>query len=301
MPEIPELEVLRAQLSKDVVGRKVKAVALTTGKTVPAHKDVKSFRGLLEGRTIKQVGRLGRALTFPLDGGDTLVMDLGRQGVLERPRSAKDAKTKHTVAVLTFATGADLRVVDPAGEVRLEVASAPAPEEPVTVNMFAARLSVGGDGLATRHQVPPLAQRGLDYLEDQFGWDRFARVLQFKKMPLKTVLLDQEVVSGLGDVVIDEALAQAGLVPDRPSEQISSIEARRLHRAIGDAIAEILKAGGATTTAYPFRDLEGRPGSFGGEALVTDRLGAPCRTCRTPLTTLGSGAATAVGCARCQS
>jgi formamidopyrimidine-DNA glycosylase len=301
MPEIPEVEVLRGQLGKDLVGRKFKTVAVNSGKVVAWHKDVKSFRNMLEGRTCKSVGRLGRALVVGLDGGSSLVLDLGRGGLVHRPKSAKDAKPKYTVAVLSFTQGHDLRVVDPHGDVQLAVCTPPAEGATPSLNVFAARLAIGGDGLATRKQVPYLAQVGLDCVEDQYGWDRFASVLTYKKMPLKDLLMDQQVIAGLGPVICDEALYQSGLVPDRRSDSISTIEARRLHRAIGELVTEITKLNGATTAAYPFYDLEGRPGGYGPDAMVTDRLGQPCLTCRTPLRTLGTGTATSVGCARCQS
>jgi len=109
MPELPEVETLRQDLSREVVGRKVKAVSVANGRSVRRHPSAKHFRALLEGRTIKSVGRLGKYLLLTLDSGDTLVVHLGMSGQLLRVKSVKDAKPKHTHVVITFTQGGELR------------------------------------------------------------------------------------------------------------------------------------------------------------------------------------------------
>ena len=113
MPELPEVETLRQDLSREVVGKKIKAVAVANGRSVRRHPSAKQFRGVLEGRTIKSVGRLGKYLLMTLDNGDTLVVHLGMSGQLLRVKSAKDPKPKHTHVVITFTQGGQLRFVDP--------------------------------------------------------------------------------------------------------------------------------------------------------------------------------------------
>ena len=113
MPELPEVETLRQDLSREVVGRKIKAVSVANGRSVRRHPSAKHFRALLEGRTIKSVGRLGKYLLLILDSGDTLVVHLGMSGQLLRVKSAKDPKPKHTHVVITFTQGGELRYVDP--------------------------------------------------------------------------------------------------------------------------------------------------------------------------------------------
>src|SRR6516165_8886675 len=113
MPELPEVETLRQDLSREVVGRKVKAVSVANGRSVRRHPSAKHFRALLEGRTLRSVGRLGKYLLLALDSGDTLVVHLGMSGQLLRVKSVKDAKPKHTHVVITFTQGGELRYVDP--------------------------------------------------------------------------------------------------------------------------------------------------------------------------------------------
>ena len=92
MPELPEVETLRQDLAREVVGRKITAVSVANGRSVRRHPSATHFRALLEGRTIKSVGRLGKYLLLTLDNGDTLVVHLGMSGQLLRVKSVKDPK-----------------------------------------------------------------------------------------------------------------------------------------------------------------------------------------------------------------
>ena len=105
MPELPEVETLRQDLSREVPGKKIKTVAVANGRSVRRHASAKHFRAPLEGRTIKSVGRLGKYLLMTLDSGDTLVVHLGMSGQLLRVKSVKDPKPKHTHVVITFTQG----------------------------------------------------------------------------------------------------------------------------------------------------------------------------------------------------
>ena len=82
MPELPEVETLRQDLAREVVGRKIKSVSVANGRSVRRHPSAKAFRALLEGHTIKSVGRLGKYLLLTLESGDTLVVHLGMSGQL---------------------------------------------------------------------------------------------------------------------------------------------------------------------------------------------------------------------------
>jgi len=231
MPELPEVETVRASLARDLVGRKVKAVAVTNGRVVRRHKTAKDFRTLLEGRTIKTAQRLGKNLVFALDNGTHLVVHLGMSGQLLRSHGPKDVKPKHTHVVISFTQGGELRYVDPRTFGEMYVSIPPPEGTPVEISKFA-RLSIGGDGMAIRMAVPELAHLGIDPFEDQIGWDRFAAILRSRSTPLKAVLTDQDIIAGIGNIYADEILFAAGLRFDRESESLSTIEIRRLHRAI---------------------------------------------------------------------
>ena len=115
MPELPEVETLRQDLAKEVVGQARSRRWRSTNGTLgaPARRAPRQFRALLEGRTIRSVGRLGKYLLIGLDSGDTLVVHLGMSGQLLRVKSAKEPKPKHTHVVIAFTQGGELRYVDP--------------------------------------------------------------------------------------------------------------------------------------------------------------------------------------------
>jgi formamidopyrimidine-DNA glycosylase len=279
VPELPEVETVRASLSRELVGKKFKQVSVTNGKLTKRHASVKEFRALLEGTTIKSVGRLGKNLVIGLDSGNHLVVHLGMSGQLLRARSAKDPKPKHTHVVFVFTNGGELRYVDPRMFGELYVSIAPAEGVKVDVSPYA-RLAVGGDGVALRAKVPELAALGIDPVEDVVGWDRFAAVLRDRTTPLKALLTDQHVICGIGNIYADEILYTAGLRYDRPSGSLSTIEVRRLHRSIGEVLAEAIKHGGSTLRDEQFVDPDGKAGGYQAFHHVYGREGEPCPRCR---------------------
>jgi len=283
MPELPEVETVRASLARDLIGKKIKSVSVTNGRAVRRHKTAKDFRALAEGHSVKSVERLGKNLVLGLDNGSHLVIHLGMSGQLLRAKTAKDLKPKHTHLVFSFVQGGELRYVDPRTFGELYVSKPPAEgDAPVEISKFA-RLSVGGEGLALRKMVPELAHLGLDPFEDQVGWDRFAAVLRSRSTPLKAVLTDQDIIAGIGNIYADEILFSAGLRFDRPAESLSTIEIRRLHRAISEVLTDAIKHGGSTLDDEQFVDPDGKPGNYQQFHQVYNREGQACFQCRQPI------------------
>ncbi len=299
MPELPEVETVRSVLAREVVGRKVKLVHVTDGRAVRRHKTAKEFRDELEGRTIKSVERLGKNIVIELDNAHHLVVHLGMTGQVLRARNAKEAKPKHTHVVIAFTTGDELRYVDQRTFGELFVSTPPGEDEVVEISKYA-RLSIGGDGLGIRRQVPELAHLGIDPFEDQVGWDRFAAILRSRTLALKTLLTDQDVVAGIGNIYADEILFSAGLMYDRVSESLSAIEIRRLHRTITEVLIEAIKQGGTTLDDEMFIDPDGQPGSFQNSLQVHTREGLPCYQCRTPVSKVTFHQRATYFCAKCQ-
>jgi formamidopyrimidine-DNA glycosylase len=113
MPELPEVEVVRRDLDREVAGKKIKAVETNGARTVRRHKNRAEFAARLEGKRVTGVGRRGKYLLVRLEGGEVLVIHLGMSGQLLRAKSAKQALPKHTHVVITFTQGGQLRFVDP--------------------------------------------------------------------------------------------------------------------------------------------------------------------------------------------
>ncbi|HEV3187287.1 MAG TPA: bifunctional DNA-formamidopyrimidine glycosylase/DNA-(apurinic or apyrimidinic site) lyase, partial [Acidimicrobiales bacterium] len=262
MPELAEVETVRASLARDLIGKKIKSASVTNGRAVRRHKTAKDFRALVEGHSIKTVQRLGKNLVLGLDNSTHLVIHLGMSGQLLRAKGPKDPKPKHTHVVFTFVQGGELRYVDPRTFGEIYVSKVPNESDPpVEISKFA-RLSIGGEGLALRKAVPELAHLGLDPFEDQIGWDRFAAILRSRSTPLKAVLTDQDILAGIGNIYADEILFSSGLRFDRPAESLSTIEIRRLHRAITEVLTEAIKHGGSTLDDEQFVDPDAKPGNF---------------------------------------
>ena len=260
MAELPELETLRRELEKESVGKRFKAPEVTGTKVTKRNGGKKAFQARLEGAKVKSVDRRGQYLVGNLDNGDLLIVDLGEKGYLEKaaPRSTAP---KGTVLSLAFTQGGQIRLVDTSG----------------TAQVFA----VAPDAVA--EEAPELASMGLDPVADPVSWTSFARVLLARKVKLKALLMDQEVVAGIGPIYSDEILWEAGLRHDRISSELSSQEIRRLFRALVETLHEGIKHRGTSVDDHPFIDLYGKPGEHQAELRVYGREGEPCRRCRAPV------------------
>jgi formamidopyrimidine-DNA glycosylase len=299
VPELPEVETLRQDLAKEVVNKKIKTVSVTNGRSVRRHPSAKHFRALLEGRTIKTVGRLGKYLLLTMESKDTLVIHLGMSGQLLRVKSGREPKPKHTHVVITFTQGGELRYVDPRtfGEMFVSV---PSPDAPAGNGAGLPTGVASADGAALRRQVPELAHLGFDPIEDLMSWDRFGLLLRQRRTGLKALLMDQEFVAGIGNLYSDEILFSAGLRYDRPSDGLSATEVRRLYRAMVETLTDAIKHRGSTLVDEQYRDLFGEAGDYQGSHQVYDREGEPCRRCRNAIVRAKVAGRSTFYCEHCQ-
>src|SRR5690242_10716818 len=219
MPELPEVEVLRRDLEKEVVGKKIKSVEVTGTRSVRRHKNKKEFAALLEAHKIVAVQRRGKYLVFKLDGAEALVVHLGMSGQLLRAKSAREKAPKHTHVVIHFTQGGLLRFVDP--------------------RTFGEMFVTNYDEID--EEVEELAHLGMDPLETAMSWELFGRLLAERKARLKNLLMDQKFIAGIGNVYSDEILFNAGLRWDRMSDSLSQQEVRRLYRAISETLQDAVK------------------------------------------------------------
>jgi len=260
MPELPEVEVIRRDLEKEIVGRKIKSVEVTGTRSVRRHKNKKEFIELLDGHKFTGVQRRGKYLVCKLDGDEALVVHLGMSGQLLRAKSAREKAPKHTHVVITFTQGGMLRFVDP---------------------------RTFGEMFATKYdeldEVDELAHLGLDPLETAMSWDVFGRMLAEKQTRLKALLMDQKFIAGIGNVYSDEILFNAGLRWDRMSDSLSQQEVRRLYRAISETLQDAVKHRGSSLADEQYVDVFGKPGEYQQFHQVYDKEGRPCPRCRQPI------------------
>jgi formamidopyrimidine-DNA glycosylase len=278
MPELPEIETVRRGLERETVGRRVKNAEVKVAKLVRRNGSKKAFQSRIEGAKIKGVDRKGSLLVTNLDSGDVLVFDLGGTGQLLRA-APKDAVETGTQLVMSFTQGGQLRVIDPDD----------ASEVFVT------------DPTKLADEIPELANLGLDPVAAPVSWTSFAQALVARRQDkLKTLLMDQSFVVGLGDVYADEILYEAGLRPDREVARLSTMEIRRLYRALVEILHEATKHHGTSVEARPFVDIHGKPGSFQDELQVWGRTGEACRRCRGTISKLKVAGRTTFACPSCQ-
>jgi len=278
MPELPEVEVMRRDLEREVVGKKVKAVEADGMRSIRRHHNRKQFAARLVGKRITGVERRGKYILLRLDGGEVLVVHLGMSGQLLRAKGARDAKTKHTHVVITFTQGGQLRFVDPRtfGE------------------MFVTELDT------VEKQVTELTHLGLDPLETAMSWEVFGRMVADKHQKLKPLLMDQKFLSGIGNVYSDEILFGAGLRGDRMSDSLSAQEVRRLYRAMVEILQDAVKYRGSSLADMQYVDLFGKPGEFQLHHNVYAREGESCRRCRRPIVRERYGGRSTFYCEACQ-
>lgn len=257
MPELPELETIRRELDKEVVGRRVKSVDAPTMAALEQHPNKKHFSDKLEGVKLKSLNRKGPHFVFNLDSGDVLVVTMGSTGVLRKVPS-KDDKEKHTHLIVTFTQGGDLRLIDPKKKAQAFVTS---PDE-------------------LDESLPDLAELGFDAVDSPVSWTDFARMVVGQKMKLKSFLTDESLIVGLGQVYSDEILFQAGLRYDRTTDSLSTQEIRRLYRSLVETLHDGIKYRGTTLPDVPYVDLHGEEGGFQEYLEAYGRDGEPCRRCR---------------------
>jgi formamidopyrimidine-DNA glycosylase len=276
MPELPEVETIRRQLEREVVGKRIKTVAVTGTRSV-RRQPKKEFITRLEGTKITGVRRRGKFLGMTLDSSDQLWIHLRMSGQLRRA-ATKDATAKHTHMVMTFTQGGQLRFVDPRTFGELFVTSPETIEE----------------------DAPDLLALGIDPVEEPVSWQQFARLLTVKETKLKTLLVDQTVIAGIGNIYSDEILHEAGLRYDRSTTSLSVMEVRRLYRAVVEVLHEAVKHGGSTLRDEQYVDLFGKPGQYAQFHQVYDREKLACRRCRATIEKVRFAQRSTFYCPACQ-
>jgi formamidopyrimidine-DNA glycosylase len=262
VPELPEVEVVRRGLERGVAGRTIADVEVHHPRAVRRHESgARDFVDLLRGRTVLAALRRGKYLWLPLDSGDALTGHLGMSGQLlvVPPEAAEDQPHKHLRVRFRFTDGGrELRFVDQRTFGGLWV-------------------SAGGAALPSS-----LAHIARDPLDEEFDDELFVTRLRARKTGVKRALLDQSLVSGIGNIYADESLWRAKLHGGRPTEALSRTVVRRLLGHVRDVLQESLAEGGTSFDAL-YVSTEGVSGLFERRLEAYGREGEPCSRCGTPL------------------
>jgi formamidopyrimidine-DNA glycosylase len=280
MPELPEVETVRRGLATWVVGRQVAAVQVHHPRAVRRHlAGAADFAAALMGRTVAGVRRRGKYLWLPLaspDGpDDALLCHLGMSGQLLLKKAVTPDET-HLRVRLEFTDGdPQLRFVDQR-----------------TFGGMA--LSPGGGDLP-----PEIAHIARDPMDEQFDEQRFVETLRRRTIGIKTALLDQSLISGVGNIYADEALWRARLHGRRRCDRLTRPAVRRLLGQVRSVLADAINAGGTSFDAL-YVNVNGESGWFDRALAVYGREGKPCLRCGAAIRREPFANRSSYSCPRCQ-
>ena len=296
MPELPEVETVRAGLAGIVTGRRIEAVTVLHPRPVRRHPGgPDDFAATLAGRTFAEPRRRGKYLWLPFADGDALLAHLGMSGQFrfDDPEAARLPNTRvlfdlgpvaHPLVELVETSPS----ADPPREVHrngpeLSSSSGRTPGSPsqlrfVDQRMFGGlSLSPGGADLPAE-----LTHIGRDPFDPQFDPAAAVARIRAKRSAIKRVLLDQTVVSGIGNIYADEALWRARLHYDRPADSLTRPKARELLGHVHDVMAEALRHGGTSFDSL-YVNVNGSSGYFERSLAAYGREGLPCLRCGRPM------------------
>jgi formamidopyrimidine-DNA glycosylase len=276
VPELPEVEVVRVGLDRWVTGRTVARVQVLHPRAVRRHPaGAEDFAARLAGRTIAAARRRGKYLWLPLDSGDALIGHLGMSGQFLVPPPGTPDQT-HLRVRLTFTDGGpELRFVD---------------------QRTFGGLAVDPGGAELPAPIRHIARDPVDPLFDD---TLFAAQVRRRHTGIKRALLDQSLISGVGNIYADEALWHARLHWARPTETLTRPVLAGLLGAVRGVLAQALAAGGTSFDSL-YVNVNGESGYFDRSLAVYGRRDEPCRRCGTPIRRDAFMNRSSYTCPRCQ-
>jgi len=273
MPELPEVETVRRLLAPVVEGRRLVEVELRHPRTGRRNVSPADVTDRLRGQLVERLDRRGKFLLGRLGSEMTWVTHLGMSGrvVITKPGQPEDL---HTHFVARTDHGDEVRLVDPRTFGFVAVFT---PEE------LASQLNLGRDALSDLPRTPQLGA-----------------VLAARTAPIKSLLLDQRIIAGLGNIYADEVLHRARVRPTRRGGEVTAGELSKLRRAIKPVLEAGIAAGGTSLADLAYLLPDGRAGEYLERLAVYGREGEPCRKCGTAIERIVVGGRSSFFCPHCQ-
>jgi len=288
MPELPEVETIARGLASRVTGDVIESVWLGSKPEV-LKSSASEIANTVESKRIVGVRRVGKHIVFDLENGARSSSPVKRKSSQKSSRASAPSSAaaqwivhlgmtgrmlvcdpdqaieKHTHAVAKLVSGRELRFVDPRRFGRLSVAHGfdPSGAEPLEVEL-----------------------------------DRFVELFHGRKTPIKSALLNQKLLRGVGNIYADESLFRAGIRPRRRAESLTRNELSRLYSAIQEVLKEAIELGGSSVSDYV--DADGEEGFFQLQHRVYGREGEPCLVCKTPIKRVVIAGRSSHYCPKCQ-
>ncbi|MCY8047519.1 DNA-formamidopyrimidine glycosylase [Bacillus haynesii] len=273
MPELPEVETVRRTLAGLVRGKTIDAVEVRWTNIIKRPAEPEEFARLLVGQTIQSIGRRGKFLLFHLDDC-VMVSHLRMEGKYGLHRNGEPLD-KHVHVIFRFTDGSELRYRD--------------------VRKFGTmHLFKPGEELTEL----PLRQLGPEPFSSEFTAGYLRERLKKTNRSVKTALLDQRTVVGLGNIYVDEALFRAGIHPETTANKLTKKQTVLLHEEIVQTLKEAVEAGGSTVRSYI--NSQGEIGMFQLKLFVYGRKDEPCKKCGSPIEKTVVGGRGTHFCIKCQ-
>lgn len=256
MPELPEVEGVRQTLQNLIIGKEIGRVWATYPSIVKAPKPFEQFADALEGEVFEEILRKGKFLILQT-GHYAIVSHLRMEGryILAE---ASAPYSKHTHIFFTFTDGSELRYAD--------------------VRKFGTMHLTPKDAYI---KTKALAKLGPDVIDDAFDEKYLYEQVKKSQRTMKNLLLDQEIVAGLGNIYVDEVLFRTGIHPTRIGAKITKQEGRRIVKEAKIVLNRAIELGGSTIRTY--KNAQGKEGTFQNELKVYGQAGEPCPVCQTPI------------------
>jgi formamidopyrimidine-DNA glycosylase len=270
MPELPEVETTRRGIEPHAVGRRIVQMHLYEKRL--RWKVQEDLPDLIAGQLIRHARRRAKYLLLELESG-TLMLHLGMSGSL-RVLPADLPRLPHDHFDLILSSGNTLRFNDP--------------------RRFGSLHYITGD--PNKH--PLLAKLAPEPLDPAFNADYLWRVTRRRKVAIKQLLMNSQLVVGVGNIYASEALFKAKVRPKRQARNLNRAEVTRLAKAVKSVLSMAIRVGGTTLRDYVGAD--GQPGYFRQKLFVYERDKQPCRNCDTPVRQLTQGQRSTYYCPTCQ-
>ena len=273
MPELPEAENIARALRQALCGRTICGVEVFSPRLRTSLLPLKEAH--LSGRKIIAVRRRGRYVLLDLDDGRALLLHFGMSGVVRVESPDEVSRRKHEHIFVELDDGKAIRF-----------------EDPRRFGMFEC-VSLNADGMPQC-----LETLGVEPLTEQFSGKYLYHAAQKHKMPTKLLLMDNAVVTGIGNIYANESLFAAGVAPQRPANELTLAECGRIVREAKAILLRAIAAGGSTIS--DFLNVDGSEGKFAQELQIYGKKGEACPKCGTAIECVTLGGRSSFYCPHCQ-
>jgi formamidopyrimidine-DNA glycosylase len=265
MPELPEVETIKRELEKVVLGKKIIEVYVHNPAVI-RQPSVEKFKKVLKGVTIKNILRKAKVLILELSSGQSLVIHLKMTGQLIYPGNGKTSRVSFRFSDGTLLDFNDQRLF---AELRIL------------------------DDWRTLKFIQGLGPEPFNLTPEEFK-----KMLANKKTKIKPLLMDQTFISGVGNLYVAEVLFRAKIHPERPASSLSGKEKEILLKEIKETLLEAIKYKGSSVDQY--LQVSGNPGGYVKYHKVYDREAKPCVICKNPIKRISLGGRGTYFCPKCQ-